>query len=153
MSNTRLLAIILFLAISVNCTDKSPTSPSCTPREGTLWRLETFELDTGPIPAAQDQELTLKLLGETDNGYIALAWADCNSCFGEYSIWACDSISLWLSCTEQACGGESQGELFQNALNNTTVYDLDGDALRISFIDDSWRGDLVFRADTHIEEL
>jgi hypothetical protein len=153
MKHTRLLTITLFLAVLVNCSDKSPNSPSCTPLEGTIWRLETFDLDLGPLPAADDQELTLTLLGETDEGYVALAIADCNHCFGEYSVWACDSISIRVSCTEAACPPETQGRLFQSALNSSTVFELELGVLRISFINDSWRGDLVFRADTHIEEL
>ena len=151
MRTNRVLLISIFLAILASCRDTSPVSPTDFPLEGTLWRLESFDLETDPIPAAQDQELTLTLLGGTDNGYIALATADCNDCGGEYSIWADDSISLWLACTEALCPDGTQGQLFQEALATTTVFENCMGVLKISFVEESFRGELVFRAVLHVD--
>jgi heat shock protein HslJ len=143
ISGVLLTAIIFFCS----CDDDSQT-PETAPLDETTWRLVRFELTGGSIPAAEGQELTLRLAAETGGERIAYAMADCNQCGGPYTLGPDDSISIELACTEMYCGDDSQGGLFAYALNNATSYSHDNTSLQLVFSSDSENGSLIFTMQT-----
>jgi heat shock protein HslJ len=140
--------LILIAALFVGCSNDDTQTPETVPLEETTWRLVRFELTGGSIPAAEGQELTLRLVAETGGERIAYAMADCNQCGGPYTIGPADSISVELVCTEMYCGDDSQGGLFELAINHATTYDHDNASLCLEFSNGEENGSLVFTAET-----
>ena len=140
--------LILIAALFFGCSDDDTQTPETVPLEETTWRLVRFDLTSGSIPAASGQEFTLRLRAETDGLRIAEGTADCNQCGGPYTLGPADSISIEFACTEMYCGDDSQGGLFELALNYAMTYSLSDSSLSLAFSSNDASGSLIFAAET-----
>ncbi len=98
---------------------------------GTSWVLESFETDTGVVPVAVPGSITLEFQTNGQAG----GSGGCNGYGGPYQAEAGalsfgDIASTLMLCDNEDLMGQEQ--LFYEALQNTSAYTLDGEALTIT---------------------
>jgi hypothetical protein len=140
--------LFLIAFIFSSCSDDDSQTPDNLTLEETTWRLVRFELTGRNIPAADGQDLTLRLGMEIDGQRIAQATADCNQCGCLYTLGPDDSISVPLACTEMYCGDASQGGLFAEMINRATTYSQSNTSLSLTYSSEEESGRLIFAAET-----
>ena len=124
---TRLLPIVLVLAVAgVGC-DENPVGP--TQIQNVTWKLEAIERAGSPaIAIPNPEQYTLRL---EDGGRLSVR-ADCNTCNGRYSL---DGSSLSMSamaCTRAFCGLGSFDDNYASALENIRSATISGTQLTMT---------------------
>lgn len=120
MASTLVRALALAAAaVAANCSDDTVvTEPSAI--EDMEWWLASIQEDLNPLISIQDpSRYTLRL---TDDG--VLVRADCNRCFGRYTVGSGSIDIRSLGCTRVACPADSHGDRYVNSLEAVSAFEV-----------------------------
>jgi heat shock protein HslJ len=134
MYNYKLFLFIFSIFISCNFfptkDDRGPKDIENLPFKGTVWELSSFNYFNQPPIKVECDEFTILF---SDTGTVK-SKVDCNECFGEYSLFNDNKISINFGfCTKIYCGEDSRDTNFHNAIDSTTKYSIKDAELELYF--------------------